>query len=491
MFGASALTDAFNVAFRIPNMFRRFFAEGAFSQAFVPSLGYVKAQEGDEPAAQFADKVGTVLLWVLIVVCTVGVLAAPVLVWLMASGLQKTPEGYSAAVVMTRWMFPYLGFISLAGLSASVLNTYRHFAVPAAAPVLLNVCMIAAAWWLAPWFQTMGWPPIYSLTAGVLLGGTLQLTVQLVALARMGRLPRLAWRWSHIQSAWSDPATRGVLSLMAPALLGVGVSQISLLINTQIASRLATGSVTWLNYADRLMEFPTAMLGVALGVVLMPRLSSARAEGNTGSYSKMLDWGLRLVVVLSLPCAVALFLFPLPLAATLYHYGAYTASDVLQTSRALQVYGVGLLGLVAVKVLASGYYAGKDIKTPVKIGVVVLIATQILNLVFVPQLQVAGLALSIGCGALLNAAWLLVGLIRQGSYRPEPGWVTYLLRVLVASAVMGLFLVWSQAHYDWLLPQGGKMMRAALLALIVVGAAVLYFSTLIVSGFKPKRLLKP
>ena len=491
LFGASALTDAFNVAFRIPNMFRRFFAEGAFSQAFVPSLGYVKSQEGDEPAALFADKVGTVLLWVLIVVCTIGILVAPVLVWLMASGLQKNPEGYSAAVVMTRWMFPYLGFISLAGLCASILNTYRHFAVPAAAPVLLNVCMIAAAWWLAPLFQTIGWPPIYSLTAGVLMGGTLQLGVQLAALARMGRLPRFAWRGSEIKAAWADPATRGVLSLMAPALLGVGVSQISLLINTQIASRLTTGSVTWLNYADRLMEFPTAMLGVALGVVLMPRLSSARAEGKTGSYSKMLDWGLRLVVLLSLPCAVALYLFHLPLAATLYHYGAYTAGDVEQTSRALKLYGIGLLGLVAVKVLASGYYAGKDIKTPVKIGVVVLIATQLFNLAFVPYFQVAGLALSIGCGALLNAAWLLMGLIRQGSYRPEPGWPQYLLRVLVASAVMGAFLVWGATQYDWLVPQGGKMMRVAMLAVMVLGAALLYFVSLMVVGFKPKRLLKP
>jgi putative peptidoglycan lipid II flippase len=278
---------------------------------------------------------------------------------------------------------------------------------------------------------------------------------------------------------------------MAPALLGVGVSQISLLINTQIASRLMTGSVTWLNYADRLMEFPTAMLGVALGVVLMPRLSSARAEGQTGSYSKMLDWGLRLVVLLSLPCAVALFLFHLPLAATLYHYGAYAAADVLQTSHALQWYGVGLLGLVSVKVLASGYYAGKDIKTPVKIGVVVLIATQLFNLLFVPHMQVAGLALSIGCGALLNAAWLLIGLIRQGSYRPEPGWVWYMLRVLIASMVMGVFLVWSQTQYNWLAPQGGKWMRAVVLAGLVLGAAFLYFSSLIIVGFKPKRLLKP
>lgn len=491
LFGASALTDAFNVAFRIPNMFRRFFAEGAFSQAFVPSLGHTKTQEGDEAAAQFADKVGTVLLWVLIAVCTLGVLLAPWLVWLMASGLQKDPHGYHAAVVMTRWMFPYLGFISLAGLSASVLNTYKHFAVPAAAPVLLNLAMIASALVLAPWFETLGYAPIYALTAGVLLGGTLQLGMQLGALARMGRLPRFAWRWSDIKLAWQDRATRGVLRLMAPALLGVGVSQISLLINTQIASRLGTGSVTWLNYADRLMEFPTAMLGVALGVVLMPRLSAAKAAGQAEPYSNMIDWGLRLVVLLTLPCAVALFMFHLPLAATLYHYGAYTAQDVMQTSRALQVYGIGLLGLVAVKVVASGYYAGKDIKTPVKIGVAVLVATQLFNLVLVPHLQVAGLALSIGLGALLNAGWLLVGLIRQGTFKPRAGWGLYLLRVVLACALMGGFLVLAQAQYTWLAPQGGKGIRVLVLGAVVLGAGVLYFASLLLMGFKPKQLLRP
>jgi putative peptidoglycan lipid II flippase len=490
-FGASALTDAYNIAFRIPNMFRRFFAEGAFSQAFVPSFGYARTLHGDEIAAQFADKVATVLLWFLVLVCTVGVIGAPLLVWLMASGLQKNPQGYDVAVVMTRWMFPYLGLISLAGLSASVLNTYKRFAVPAAAPVLLNLSMIMATWLLGPWFKTIGIEPIFALAAGVLLGGVLQLGLQLTALARIGRLPRFGWRWQAIKDAWRDESTKSVLRLMGPAMLGVSVAQVSLLINTQIASRLATGSVTWLSNADRLMEFPTALLGVALGVVLMPRLSAAKAAGELDQYSAMLDWGLRLVLVLSLPCAVALFLFNVPLAATLFHYGAYTAADVVQTSRALQTYGVGLLGLVAVKVLASGFYAGKDIKTPVKIGIAVLLMTQLLNLVLVPRLQHAGLALSIGLGALINALWLLIGLIKQGAFKPQPGWLVFILQVVVATSLMGLGLAWVGPQFDWLAPGSGKLARAGALAGIVVVAVIVYFATLVVVGMRLRRLLRP
>ena len=250
-----------------------------------------------------------------------------------------------------------------------------------------------------------------------MLGGVLQLAVQLPALHRIGMLPRIAVSARAIGLAWRNPATRRILQLMAPALLGVGVAQISLLINTQIASHLAPGSVSWLSYADRLMEFPTALLGVALGVVLMPQLAAARATGDDQRYADMLDWGLRLVLVLALPCAAALLLFAQPLVSVLYHYGAFTDHDVRQTTLSLAGYGVGLLGLVAIKVLAPGYYASQDIRTPVKIAVVVLVVTQLLNLWLVPRLAHAGLALSIGLGATLNALWLLLGLLRRGSYQ--------------------------------------------------------------------------
>ncbi|MEY3462033.1 MAG: murein biosynthesis integral rane protein MurJ, partial [Pseudomonadota bacterium] len=298
-FGASAMTDAFNVAFRIPNLFRRLFAEGAFSQAFVPVLAATKAREGEEATRLLVDKVASLLVGALLLTCVLGVAGAPVLVWAMASGLQQSPRGFEAAVFMTRWMFPYIGFMSLVALSAGVLNTWKRFAVPAATPVLLNLSMIAAAWLGAPWLKTQGVEPIYALGAGVMLGGLLQLGVQIPALLRLGMLPRINLRMAGVRAAWDDPATRSIARLMLPALLGVSVAQISLLINTQIASHLQTGSVSWLTYADRLMEFPTALLGVALGVVLMPQLAAARAANDTQKYSAMLDWGLRLVVLLA------------------------------------------------------------------------------------------------------------------------------------------------------------------------------------------------
>jgi putative peptidoglycan lipid II flippase len=489
-FGASALTDAFNVAFRIPNLFRRLFAEGAFSQAFVPVLAASKAQHGEEATTHVIDHVATLLAWVLMLTCIVGVAAAPILVWAMASGLKQEPGGFEAAVFMTRWMFPYIAFMSLVALSGGVLNTWKRFAVPAATPVLLNLSMIGAAWWGAPWLGTLGFEPVYALAAGVMLGGLLQLGVQIPALYRLGLLPRIGLRRSGIREAWSDPASRKIAQLMAPALLGVSVAQISLLINTQIASHLTPGSVSWLSYADRLMEFPTALLGVALGVVLTPQLAAARAAGDHEKYSAMLDWGLRLVVLLAVPCAVALLTFSRPLVAVLYHYGAFTANDVQQTTTALMGYGAGLIGLIAIKVLAPGFYASQDIRTPVKIAVVVLALTQLLNLALVPVLQHAGLALAIGMGALVNAGWLLIGLRRRGSYRPAPGWGVYALQVLAASALLAVFLMWASSAFHWTQLQSAPWMRIGLLVVFLAGSAVIYFGALWAAGLKLRQLVR-
>jgi putative peptidoglycan lipid II flippase len=280
---------------------------------------------------------------------------------------------------------------------------------------------------------------------------------------------------------------------MLPALLGVSVAQISLLINTQIASHLAVGSVSWLGYADRLMEFPTAMLGVALGVVLIPALSNANAKKDTQEYSRLLDWGLRLVVVLSVPCAVALGVFAKPLVASLYHYGAFTQTDVQQTTLALSSYGVGLLGLVAIKVLAPGYYASQNIKTPVKIAVAVLVITQLLNLVFVPLFAHAGLALSIGVGALVNALWLLSGLMRSKVYQPMAGWGKLLAKVVMASTLLGLALLWLSNHLPWLewrdLPYGAWQRILSLFS-IIVASGLAYFAMLAAMGLNFKALLK-
>ncbi len=489
-FGASAMTDAFNVAFRIPNLFRRMFAEGAFSQAFVPVLAASKAQHGELATKLLVDRVATLLTWALLFTCVLGVAAAPVLVWSMASGLKQDPRGFEAAVFMTRWMFPYIGFMSLVALSSGVLNTWRRFAVPAATPVLLNLSMIAAAWLGAPWLKAHGIEPVYALGMGVMVGGILQLAVQVPALLRLGLLPKIGLTWAPVKAAWSDPATKNIAKLMLPALLGVSVAQISLLINTQIASHLTPGSVSWLTYADRLMEFPTAMLGVAIGVVLMPQLAAAKAADDADKYSAMLDWGLRIVVLLAVPCAVALLTFAQPLVATLYHYGAFTDRDVHQTTTALMGYGAGLVGLVAIKVLAPGFYASQDIKTPVRIAVVVLVITQLLNLLLVPVFQHAGLALAIGIGALINAVWLLLGLIRRGSYQPAPGWGVFALQVLAASSLLAVFLLWAAGSVNWLALRTAYLQRIGLLAAVLCASTAIYFIALWFSGMKVRKLVR-
>ncbi len=479
-FGASAATDAFNVAFRIPNLLRRLFAEGAFSQAFVPILAASRERDGDAATRQLIDAVASVLTWALLLTCVVGMIGAPVLVWMFGAGLAE----FDLAATMTRWMFPYIAFMSLVALSAGILNTWKRFAVPAATPVLLNLAVIAAAWWGAPLFRGWGLNPVLALAAGVMLGGALQAAFQVPALRAIGCMPRFALGIASLRAAWRHPGVALVLGRMAPALVGVSVAQISLLINTQIASHVGVGAVSWLTYADRLMEFPTALLGVALGVVLLPQLSAAQARQDTQAYADMLDWGLRIVLLLALPCAVALIVFPGPLVAVLFHYGQFQPHDVAQTTRALMGYGVGLMGLVGVKVLAPGFYARHDIRTPVRIAIVVLVATQLMNALLVPWLGHAGLALSIGLGALLNAGWLLVGLRRNGAYRPQPGWPVFFARVLLACAVLAALLLWAGRRIDWIGLQGQWAARAGWMAAVLLGAALSYFAVLLVVGLR-------
>ncbi|MGZ5269161.1 MAG: murein biosynthesis integral membrane protein MurJ [Ramlibacter sp.] len=489
LFGATALTDAFYVAFRIPNLFRRVFGEGAFSQAFVPVLAATREKGGEAGAKAMVDHVSTILLWTLVVLCVAGVVGAPLLVWALASGLRQNPHAYDTAVVMTRAMFPYIGFMSLVALAGGVLNTWRRFAVPAFAPVLLNIALIASMLLLVPLLRRWGIEPIYSQCAGVMVGGVLQLAIQVPALRGIGMWPRIGATRAALRAAWADEGTRQVLRLMLPALLGVSVAQISLLINTQIASYLTPGSVSWLNSADRLMEFPTALLGVALGVVLMPQLASARASGDGDRYSTMLDWGLRLVVLLAVPSSAALLVFAQPLVATLFHYGAFKDSDVVQVALALGGYGTGLLCLVAIKVLAPGYYASHDMKTPMRIAIVALVATQLLNVVLVPRLHHAGLALSIGLGALLNAGALMVGLWRRGSWRPAAGWILFLLQVLAATALLASFLAWATTQFDWLALRAHASMRVGLLALLLAASASIYFGALRIAGLRLRQFV--
>jgi putative peptidoglycan lipid II flippase len=480
LFGANALTDAFQVAFRIPNMLRRLFAEGAFSQAFVPVLAAERSERGDGATHTLIHATATVLAWVMVLVCVLGVVGAPVLVIMMGSGL--TGEAREAAITMTRWMFPYIGCMALVALAAGVLNTWKRFAVPAATPLLLNAAVIAAGWLL---HERLG---IVSLAMGVMVGGVLQLAVQGPALARLGLLPRIGLTWGRFRAAWGHEGVHRILRLMAPALLGVGVAQLSLIINTQIATHIGPGAATWVTLADRLMEFPTALAGVALGVVLTPMLSAAKAQGSGEDFSALLDWGLRLVVLLALPCAVALLVFAQPLVAVLYHYGAFQASDVEQTARAVQGYGLGLIGIVAIKVLAPGFYARQDIRTPVKIAVGVLVVTQLLNVVLVPHLGAAGLAASIGLGALVNAGFLWWGLRRQGAYVAAPGWLGFVLRVAMAAVALGLVLVLARQHWDWLAL--GKLARAGWMAAVVVGASAVYGAMLLALRVDLRALMR-
>ncbi|MGB5208012.1 MAG: murein biosynthesis integral membrane protein MurJ [Azonexus sp.] len=475
-FGAGLATDAFFVAFKLPNLLRRMFAEGAFSQAFVPILGEYKNKRGDQETLLLIDHVTSILALVLFAVTAIGVAAAPLLVWISAPGFAADAAKFELTIQLTRITFHYIFFMSLVALAGGILNTMSRFALPAFTPVLLNVAFIAMALFAVPYFD----PPVLALGWAVFLGGVLQLAIQIPALRRIAMLPRPSLNW---RAAWADPGVRRILTLMGPALLGVSVSQISLLINTIFASFLKTGSVSWLYYADRLMEFPSGMLGVALGTILLPSLSKYHASDNHLEYSKLLDWGLRLTLLLAAPAALALAVLAVPLIATLFHHGAFTGDDVFHTRDALVAYSIGLVGLILVKVLAPGFYARQNIRTPVKIAVISLVATQAMNLAFIGWLQHAGLALSIGLAACLNAALLYRGLRRHDVYHPQAGWPAFSLKLLAALIVMGGAL-WFAGGSDaaWLAyPLAERLIR---LTVLVGLGGVTYFATLWLLGFR-------
>ncbi len=478
VFGAGLYADAFFVAFKLPNLLRRLFAEGAFSQAFVPILAEYKTRRGHDATRDLVDHVATLLALILFGVTLVGVLAAPVLVYVSAPGFSAVPEKFDLTVRLLRLTFPYILLISLVSLAGGILNTYSKFSIPAFTPVLLNLSFIGCALWAAPYFD----PPILVLGIGVLLGGAAQLAFQVPFLARLGLLPRLRLNLRD-QGVWR------IVKQMAPALVGVSVSQISLLINTIFASFLVTGSVSWLYYADRLMEFPTALLGVALGTILLPSLAKHYADASHEEYSKLLDWGLRLTLLLALPAAVALAILAVPLISTLFYYGKFSATDLWMTRQALVAYSLGLIGLIMVKVLAPGFYARQNIRTPVKIAILTLLATQAMNLVFIWPLKHAGLALAIGLGACINAGLLYYKLRRHGIYRPQPGWRLFTVKVVAALAAMAAAL-WMGVgeHGAWL--QGGILSRALhLTAVIALGASV-YFGALFLLGIRLRDFIK-
>ncbi|MEG7361865.1 murein biosynthesis integral membrane protein MurJ [Pseudomonas citronellolis] len=472
MFGAGMATDAFFVAFKLPNLLRRIFAEGAFSQAFVPILAEYKTQQGEEATRTFIAYVSGLLTLVLALVTALGILAAPWVIWITAPGFADTPEKFDLTTALLRVTFPYILLISLASLAGAILNTWNRFSVPAFVPTLLNVSMIVFSLFLTPYFD----PPVMALGWAVLAGGLAQLLYQLPHLKKIGMLvlPRLNLRDSGV---WR------VLKQMGPAILGVSVSQISLIINTIFASFLAAGSVSWMYYADRLMELPSGVLGVALGTILLPSLAKTYASDDRHEYSRLMDWGLRLCFLLVLPCALALALIAEPLTVSLFQYGKFSANDALMTQRALIAYAVGLLGIILVKVLAPGFYARQNIRTPVKIALFTLVSTQAMNLVFIGPLKHAGLALAISLAACLNAGLLYWQLRKHDLFEPQPGWAKFLGKLVLAVLVMSAVLL-GLMHFMPAWDLGGMPLRLARLGSLVAAGVVAYFGMLALLGFR-------
>ena len=480
VFGAGAANDAFEIAFLLPNMMRRLFAEGAFAQAFVPLIAEYKGQRGEAATHQLINRVATLQLVALLVVTALGIAAAPWLIPLFASGFDKTPGKTLLATQMLQVMFPYLLFISLTALAGGVMNIWKRFAIPAFTPVLLNVCMIGAALWAAPYFEK----PIVALAWGVLAGGVAQLALQLWPLYQVGMFPR--WDF-HFR----DEGVKRMLKTMAPAILGVSVAQLSQLINTNYASFLGDGSVSWLNKGGRIMELPTALLGVAIGTVILPALGVLRNEKNTRGYGELLDYGMRFALLATLPAMAVMGVLATPMIATLLQRGAFTAMDSIKTGPVVVAYAVGIVALVWIKILAPAFYAQQDTRTPVKIAVRVLLISQLFNLLFiwflVPKLAPgyghAALALSTSLGAVLNAWWLYRGLRRQGLYVPQYGWLRYGWQLLGATLFTAAILILAKPGDGWW-TSADEIPRAAMLAGLFALGGFAYLGALYCCGFR-------
>ncbi|ULJ60213.1 murein biosynthesis integral membrane protein MurJ [Wielerella bovis] len=475
IFGAGAAMDAFVVAFRLPNLLRRIFAEGAFSQAFVPMLADYKHNRADEETREFVQNVAGMLTFILCIITAIGVFAAPAVIWLTASGFAKDGTRFEIAVSLLPIIFPYILLISLSSFVGSILNTYNKFSIPAFTPVLLNLSFIVFALFLVPYFD----PPIMAMAWAVLVGGLLQLGFQLPWLYKLGffRLPKLNFR---------DVAVNRVMKQMIPSIIGSSVAQISLVINTTFASYLTVGSVSWLYYSDRLMELPSGVIGAALGTILLPSLSKHAAADNQAEFSALLDWGLRLCMVLILPAAVGLAVLGYPLVATLFMYREVSVHDAHMIQYALIAAAVGLPAMMMVKIFAPGFYARKNVKTPAKIAIISLVCTQIFNLILVWKLQHVGLALAVALGSCVNAGLLFTMLRLHEIYQPRAGWRRFLRQIGIALLMMAGTLWTIQAAFpiDWAALHGG--LRALILAGLIVLAVLVYFATLGVLGMRPR-----
>ncbi len=476
IFGANANTDAFFVAFKIPNFLRRLFAEGSFSVAFVPVLAEYKARRSLDELKQFVNNVSGTLGGILLLVTILGVLGAPVLVMIFAPGFIGVEGKMHLAADMLRLTFPYLLFISLTAFAGSILNSYDRFGIPAFTPVLLNLVLIGCALWLSPQMER----PIVALAWGVLLAGMVQFLFQLPFLKQLGLLPKFRF-------APRDEGVRRIVRLMLPAIFGVSVTQLNLLLDTLIASFLQNGSISWLYYSDRLMEFPLGILGVGLATVILPNLSHKHATESPEGFSHTLNWALRWVLLLGVPCAVGLFMLAGPMIATLFQSEVFLPKDVAMAQRSLMAYSLGLLPFIMIKVLAPGFYARQDTKTPVKIAIIAMVTNMVFNIILVFPLAHAGLALATTLSACINASLLFRGLRMEEVFKPESGWSGMILRGLVASAVMGgVLYVMGGDLASWV--GVGTWDRIFRLALLICVGACVYGVSLLLMGIRIKHL---
>lgn len=483
LFGADWMMDAFIIANRIPNMLRRFFAEGAFAQAFVPVIGEVREEGGDRAVRELTDAVAGTLGVVLFGITLIGVIAAPLLVMGFAPGFLSDDNTFELATLMLRFTFPYLFFISLTAMAAGLLNTYGRFAVPAFTPVLLNVFLIGFALWVSPMLAR----PTMALAYAVFLAGIAQLLFQLPFLARLRLLPRPRW-------AWSDSRVRQVVRLMLPAIFGSSIVQINLVVDNVLASFLGEGRLTWLYFSDRLMEFPLGVFGIALATVILPSLSRSFSGGDGRGFSATLDWALRLVLLIALPASIGIAVLAGPLIATLFFGGIFTAHDVMMSQASLWAFSGGLFAFMTIKILVPGYFSRQDTKTPVKVGLIALLVNFILNLLFVYVLIAmdveathAGLALATTVAAFVNAAMLMAGLIRSGHIVWQSGWTRFGIRVVVAAGALTAFLVMMSPALDWWLAET-VLQRVGRLLFLVAGGVAIYFGVLFVLGLRVRDL---
>jgi len=484
-FGATGGTDAFLVAFKIPNFMRRLFGEGAFSLAFVPVFSEYREKHDKAALKDLVNHVAGTLGGFLLVLSLLGMIFAPALVYLFAPGFTDNAEQSQLTADLLRITFPYIFFIALVAFAGGILNSFHQFAIPAFTPVLLNICLIASVFFLAPYFDE----PLMALAWGVAIAGVAQLLLQFPALLKLGLMPIPKIKRGH-------EGVKKIITLMIPAIFGSSVAQINLLLDTVIASFLVTGSVTWLYYSDRLLEFPLGVLGIAIATVILPTLSQQHARASTEQFNQTLNWALRLVAVITIPACAGLFILAGPILASLFEYGKFSPHDTYFSSLSLMAYMLGLPALIVIKILAPGFYARQDTRTPVRIGIIAMVCNMFLNIVFVVPLVFmdyqaphVGLALATSCSAYINAILLYRALRKSATFQPQAGWSAWLFRIFIASTAMAAIVVWltpdAMQWSQWLLVE-----RLTRLSFIILSGAFVYFLLLWLQGLRPNQLKK-